>query len=312
MGDILQRHFESVYSTPTEAKDIEDILKTTAPRCLEDIDFSHDDVREAILSISPKASAGLDGVPAVLLRNCVEELVYPLEILLRLSLSSGRLPAKFKMSKVIPLFKGGERCLVQNYRPISLTSHICKVFEKIVVKKLINYFNDMNLFNPNQHGFRSGRSCLSQLLEHHQRILEILEGGDCADVIYLDFSKAFDKVDHNILLSKLRVLGISGQLLKWIHSFLTRRRQVVSIDGHLSDEARVISGVPQGSSLGPLLFLIHIADIDDDLDHAFVSSFADDTRLLKDVKKPEDCCNMQSDLLKTYDWAKNNNMEFNS
>ena len=312
MGDLLQRHFESVYSTSTEAANIDKVIEDPGPRCLEDIDFTAEDIRKAILHISPKASAGLDGIPAILLRKCVEELLLPLTLLFRLSLNKGRLPSEFKLSKVIPIFKGGERCLAENYRPISLTSHICKVYERIVVKYLVDYLNDMNLFNPNQHGFRSGRSCLSQLLEHHQKILEILEGEGCVDSVYLDFSKAFDKVDYSILINKLRALGIAGQLLKWVHSFLTGRKQVVSIDGHTSSEGKVTSGVPQGSSLGPILFLIHIADIDDSLDHVFVSSFADDTRLMIGINKVEDTVKMQSDLNKTYMWAKENNMQFNT
>ena len=131
------------------------------------------------------------------------------------------------------------------------------------------------------------------------------------DVVYLDFAKAFDKVDYGILLAKLRTIGISGQLLKWLCSFLTGRKQVVNIEGSLSSEGPVTSGVPQGSSLGPLLFLIHIADIDAEVDHVVVSSFADDTRLTLVANDIPSYQGMQQDLNKVYHWANVNNMSFN-
>ena len=140
-----------------------------------------------------------------------------------------------------------------------------------------------NLFNAGQHGFRAGRSCLSQLIAHFDKILTLLEEGLKGDVIYLDFAKAFDKVDHSILLNKLKSLGIDGKIWKWLHSFLAGRTQSVMVDGFLSDPTAVISGVPQGSVLGPILFLILIGDIDQDTASVFVSSFADDTRVGKGV-----------------------------
>ena len=263
------------------------------------------------MHISPSAASGPDGVPSLLLRNCADELKIPLTLLWRASLNEGRLPSALKLSRVAPVHKGGDRCEPGNYRPISLTSHISKIFERIVVAKLINYLNECSLFNRNQHGFRSGRSCLSQLLEHHQRILANLEAGIDTDVVYLDFAKAFDKVDYGVLIGKLRSMGISGRLLRWLSSFLNDRKQMVSVQGHLSTKDDVISGVPQGSSLGPILFLIHIADIDEELQYASVSSFADDTRLSVGIAGESDQVKMQDDLNKAYLWAEQNNMRFN-
>ncbi len=138
----------------------------------------------------------------------------------------------FKEAAISPIFKGGSICKGQakNYRPIALTSHIMKVFEKVVRKKIVNFFDENNSFNVNQHGFRSGRSCLSQLLAHYDYILSQLEQGNNVDIIYLDFAKAFDKVDHGILLHKLRAMGIKGKLGVWIHSFLTNRYQYVAVN----------------------------------------------------------------------------------
>ena len=153
-----------------------------------------------------------------------------------------------------------------------------------------------NLFNPSQHGFRCGRSCLSQLIAHYELILQLMEEGYDVDVIYLDFAKAFDKVDFDIILKKLRSLGIRHKLGRWIHTFITGRTQTVLVNGARSNPASVKSGVPQGSVLGPLLFLILIGDIDKDVASAFLSSFADDTRMGHGVNTYEDAELFQNDL----------------
>ena len=311
MCEILQQQFESVYSIPRNDANIDEIIQTDGPRCLEDIDFNENSIKNSILEISASAAAGPDGLPAILLRNCVEELKAPLYHFWRLSLDTGCIPPNLKLSNVIPIYKGGDRCSPENYRPISLTSHVSKMFEKVVTKALTKYLESTDLFNQSQHGFRQGRSCLSQLLEHQQKILHALEQNMAVDVVYLDFAKAFDKVDYGILINKLKVIGVTGLLLRWIHCFLTGRKQVVNVDGEQSEKAPVHSGVPQGSVLGPLLFLIHISDIDGDLNHVSASSFADDTRVIMVLEHPEDCSKMQDDLNKVYDWADENNMQFN-
>ena len=151
-----------------------------------------------------------------------------------------------KEAHVIPVHKGGHQGVAANYRPIALTSHLIKVFEKVIRNKLVEYLEENNLFNSGQHGFRTGRSCLSQLLDYHDRIISLLERGLNVDSIYLDFTKAFDKVDHKILLAKLSALDIRGKLLTWIESFLSSRTQSVIVNGVLSKPCPAISGVPQG------------------------------------------------------------------
>ena len=178
-------------------------------------------------------------------------------------------------------------------------------------KHIVQYMNDNNLFNESQHGFRSGRSCLSQLLEQFDLILDILEDNGNADVIYLDFAKAFDKVDHTIVLNKIRNFGITGEIYKWLESFLRNRFQSVMVNGITSNPQEVKSGVPQGSVLGPLIFLILIGDIDADIIKSIVKSFADDTRATKSVKSMEDVAVLQNDLETIYKWTSTNNMELN-
>ena len=147
-------------------------------------------------------------------------------------------------------------------------------------------------------------------MEHYSHILD-LEDGSNVDVIYIDFAKAFDKVDHQVTLTKLQKLGFTGKVGRWIHSFLTNRTQQVLVHGSRSSARQVKSGVPQGSVLGPLLFLILIGDIDQDIVGAFISSFADDTRIGSKITSPEDSKALQAELEKIYNWTENNNMELN-
>ena len=168
------------------------------------------------------------------------------------------------------------------------------------------------LFNSNQHGFRGGHSCLSQLLNHFDKVTWFLEHGKPVDVVYLNFAIAFDKVDIGITLCKLKSLGIQGEIGRWLIDFLTNHKQTVLVDGRKSAPHDVTSGVPQGSVLGPLLFLILIGDIDQNIAFSFISSFADDTRVGRNIEDFEDIQLLQADLDAIYNWAESNNMEFNS
>jgi hypothetical protein len=185
------------------------------------------------------------------------------------------------------------------------------VFEKIIREHIVQFMNDNNLFNENQHGFRSGRSCLSQLLEQFDLILDIIEDNANADVIYLDFAKLFDKVDHTIVLNKIQSLGITGEIYNWLESFLRNRVQSVTVNGITSSPQEVKSGVPQGSVLCPLIFLILIGDINNEVIHSIIKSFADDTRATKSIKYTDDVAKLQNDLQIIYEWTIRNNMELN-
>ena len=166
------------------------------------------------------------------------------------------------------------------------------------------------LFNPNQHGIIKGRSCLSALLSVYDEIILNLPNSQmsCTDMIYLDFAKAFDKVDHGVLLHKLKQLGITGKLVNWLLSFLSDRNHFVRIPGGVSSDGSVLSGVPQGTVLGPLLFLILLSDISSDINHSSVVSFADDTRVYRQINEINDCSLLQNDLDNIYTWASVNNM----
>ena len=185
------------------------------------------------------------------------------------------------------------------------------MFERVVRSKIVNYIEVNNLITPNQHGFRKGRSCLTQLIHHIDEIFSILETSNNADVIYLDFAKAFDKVDHALLLKKISQMGIHDKVLKWIEAFLTNRFQKVVINGESSSGAKVISGVPQGTVLGPLLFIIFINDIENVIKYSNIKIFADDSKLCKSVKWDKDQYELQLDLNAVIKWAHENNMELN-
>ena len=175
-------------------------------------------------------------------------------------LSRGTLPTDWKTANIVPVFKSGEQTAIDNYRPVSFTSMVVKSLERLIHNHIMSFLSDNKLLCDNQHGFRPLRSCVSQLLQLVHEWLNILEERGSVDAIFLDFAKAFDKVSHPHLLLKLQHHGIKGQLLKWISDFLTTRRQRVVIDGYSSGWSEVTSGVPYGSILGPLLFLVYIND----------------------------------------------------
>ena len=280
---------------------------------LDNAVFNRIDVLEALEKLSSSSAPGPDGIPSLLLKKCKHSLVDALVIIFPKIFSSGEIPDILKAAFVIPVHKGGSKASPVNFRPVSLTSHIIKTLERVVRVSLVRYLGIKNKINPNQHGFRSQRSCLSQLLEYHDEILSNLEEGNNVDSIYLDFSKAFDKVDIGILCHKLRSLGIGGKLGIWIHNFLTNRKQFILVNGCLSKVSHVTSGVPQGTVLGPILFLVMINDIDSDVSQkSKVSLFADDTRVMRPVNSEDDVEELQEDLEVIYNWQKENNMLFNS
>ena len=177
---------------------------------------------------------------------------------------------------------------------------------------MFTYLSDNKLFNETQHGFRGGRSCLSALLDVFDNIMNMLGKDPSVDMVYLDFAKAFDKVDHGILLHKLKDLRITGKLGVWFFHFLSNRSHFVRLPGGVSNDHPVISGVPQDTVLGPLLFLITISDINKDISSSKLMSFADDTRIYSKIADVSNCDNLQYDLNMIYDWAITNNMFFNA
>ena len=235
----------------------------------------------------------------------------PLKIILRKSLDEGKIPDIFKLAYVTPIHKGGSKLKPEQYRPVSLTSHVMKVFERVIKRNILAHLINHNLINQSQHGFVPGRSTQTQLLQHYCDIFETIQEGSRMDTIFLDFSKAFDKVNHDILLQKVAKHKIKGKIGKWLQEFLSNRKYRVVANGEKSEIQDVISGVPQGTVLAALLFVIMISDIDEEVKNSIIRCFADDTKVSSKIKSEADKVLLQEDLQRIYEWANANLMEFN-
>ncbi len=260
--------------------------------------------------LDPNKASGPDQIPSRYLILFSEEIAPILTIIFQQSLETGQTPTEWKEAHVAPIFKKGDRSDPVNYRPVSLTSICCKTLEHIIVSNIMDHLDARSILVDNQHGFRSRRSCETQLIQTTQDFASNLDNKIQTDVAVLDFTKAFDKVDHRLLLYKLQYYGIRGNTLNWIESFLTNRSQRVVVDGNISNSIEVTSGVRQGSVLGPALFLIFINDMADEL-HSEARLFADDCLLYKKIESDEDCTLLQQDLDKINLWADKWKMEFN-
>ena len=314
ISEILNAQYKSVFTPPLQHLQIntpEEFFRTTSQTggkaSIDYFIIEDDDVVSAIDEMNPNSATGPDGFPVILLKKCKLALARPLKIIFQNSLACGKLPKKLKEGIICPIHKGGSRAEAKNYRPVSLTSHVSKVLERIVRKRLTTFLEENDRLSDTQHGFRSGRSCLTQLLHHYDWVLKRLMDRSNVDVIYLDFAKAFDKVDHGMICHKLRGLGITGRLGEWLHSFLQDRRQAVTVDGTISRDTQITSGVPQGTVLGPLLFIVALSDMPAAAKTARLTSYADDTKVAN-----TDATLLQEDLNAIYDWAKENGMQFNA
>ena len=309
MADMLQDQYSSVFndvSEQTNENSNPDADHTTPT--MDDITFTREDIIKAIREVGEFSASAEDDIPSVILKNCADEISYPIFLIWQDSLSSGYIPQKFKNQLITPVFKKGSKAIAQNYRPISLTSHVIKTFERVIRNKIVDHLERNQIICKHQHGFRKGRSCLTQLIKHIDIILRNFLSGNDTDSIYLDFSKAFDKVVHHILINKLHSYGIRGKLLSWIKAYLADREQTVVINGAQSYPAKVKSGVPQGTVLGPILFLVYINDLHQCINHSLISHFADDTRILKAITTSADVSLLQQDLNETITWSKHNHM----
>ena len=252
----------------------------------------------------------MDGIPPKLLMETVEQISIPLARVFNLSLKEGVVPFEWKEANIIPLFKKGSRNKSENYRPVSLTSVICKLLERLIKDHMVDFLLKHKLLNSSQHGFLKARSCLTNMLCFLEEITKWIDVGSPVDIIYLDFQKAFDKVPHQRLPFKLKAHGIGDSITDWIEQWLTGRRQQVVVDGEVSNWKSVLSGVLQGSVLGPILFLIYINDLDDSIT-SNVLKFADDTKLFRKVNTDGDKQHLQNDLDRLVKWSKKWQMLFN-
>ena len=275
-----------------------------------DLRFHTHDVYLLLKGINSNKAAGPDGIHGIVLKNCASSLAYPLSILFNLSFSTGCIPQDWKTALVVPVHKKGDKGSVENYRPISLTSLVMKVFERCIKKSLYSACED--LLDPRQHGFINDRSCTTQMIPFTNDLALALNNKSKMDIIYFDFAKAFDSVSHDLILNKLKhQYNIDGLMLKFIKSYLEGRQQQVGVGGDKSSFIPVRSGVPQGSILGPLLFVLFINDIFSCISEGTnVALYADDTKIWRDILSSNDHHILQNDINMLFDWSITNRMNF--
>lgn len=276
---------------------------------ISSIDLSVETVEKYLSSLDVSKGCGPDGLPPLFLKRTKSSIAFPLWLIFTKSLNVGVVPIVWKKSLITPIFKSGNIHNVANYRGISKLSVVPKLFEKIICDRLSAAIRPLII--ANQHGFVSRKSTESNLCEFLDFVLNSMDGGFQVDAVYTDYSKAFDKISHSILVQKLETIGVHGDLLRWLESYLRNRSQAVAVKGHISTFIPITSGVPQGSHLGPLLFNIFMNDINICFKHSHSLLYADDTKIFAKIQTTDDCLKLQSDLNRLHEYCLRNKLFLN-
>jgi hypothetical protein len=274
---------------------------------------SESEIIEIVSSLRSGSAAGYDKIPVWIVKNGIDLISEPLCKLVNLSIETGIVPDKMKIARIIPIFKSGDNRLFSNYRPISVLPIFSKILERVVHNRLMNYINVNQILFKNQYGFRKNHSTSLALINLYDKISTGFDANEHTVGIFLDLSKAFDTVDHEILISKLEHYGIRGLALDWIKNYLFNRMQYVQYNGICSLFNTIKCGVPQGSILGPLLFLIYINDIYNATDIGEFILFADDTNLFYSHDNLSSLMGLiNSELCKLTEWFQSNKLSINT
>ena len=307
-ADILSDQYQSVFTH----EDLNNI--PAVPQCpyhtMSQIEVSARGVRHLLLGLKTGKAHGLDCIPAKILKASAEYIAPCLLRLFQQSIDAGEVPDDWRMASISAVFKKGDKSDPSNYRPVSLTSVCCKILEHIIYSNITDHLDENRSTVHYQHGFRSKHPCDKQLIGAMEDIYRSMDHGHQTDLLILYFSKAFDTVPHTRLCNKLYYYGIHESVIHWIRNWLKDRRQRVVVDGVASKEVVVESGVPQGTVLGPLLFLLYINDMGDGV-RSNIRLFADDCILYRRTMAPTDAEALQSDLDTLADWAHRWQMHFN-
>ena len=309
---ILNNQFSSVFTCDDHNGDT--VLEGPSIPPLPELVIHEEGVSKLLSNIDHTKAGGPDDIPCRILKELSDELAPYLTCIFRQSLAEGVLPDIWKSANVTPIFKKGSTCAAENYRPVSLTCIPCKLLEHILCSHIRGHLDKHGALSPLNHGFRKRHSCESQLIVTVQDLINRKDKpGSQIDIGVLDFAKAFDKVPHTRLMSKLRLYGIQGEVAAWIYSFLSHRTQKVVVDGSISESADVISGVPQGTVMGPLLFLLFINDLPQVVDPSTqVRLFADDCLIYRTITSIQDQIQLQKDLDALQLWGDLWGMSFNA
>ena len=308
-AELFNNYFNSTFTKSTFVLPPTNQLPTPSSQ-LSSIEITCSDVFDAFCSLNTAKSPGCDNISPKVLVRCCTSLLDPISHLFSLCLHSSSIPKEWKVHKIIPIPKKGDLSEVSNYRPISLLCILSKMLESVVYNKIFPFLQP--LICHQQFGFVEGRSTLNQLMKFLADIYHHADNKNYTDAIYFDFKKAFDTVPHNELLYKLWMLGITGPLWHWFKNYLSNRNHFVSVENSSSSTLPVISGVPQGSVLGPLLFLIYVNDIPSSIHKSSVYLFADDTKISKVICNLSDSLDLQSDIDSLLHWCLRWNMSIHS
>ena len=307
-AELFNNYFYQQFSTPSRY----DIDIDWSNDQLFDIDFSPERIINLLKEVNPNKANGPDGIHGQVLKHCARSLAPPLSVIFTLSYNSGCVPKDWRSANVVPVFKKGSKDDVTNYRPISLTCLVMKIFERILKDELLQLTSD--LLDERQHGFLKNKSCTTNMVYFTDNISSAINNPNThsVDVIYFDFSKAFDSVNHDLILEKLKYkFGIDGRFLNFIKNYLRNREQSVVIENCKSPSLPVLSGVPQGSILGPILFVLFINDLPSSLNAGTdIALYADDTKIWRPIASEEDHIILQSDINTLLEWSIINKMNF--
>ena len=313
-AEALNNQFQSVFNsnkklTPEQFQNKCHIPSKPQYPIMPTFEITTPGICKLLKNLNINKAAGPDEIKPKVLHDLAEQIAPILTILFQKSLSTGQVPLDWKNANISPIYKKGEKTNPENYRPISLTCICSKILEHIVCSNIMNHSDKHNILYPLQHGFQKSKSCVSQLIEFTNDVALNVDNGKQTDILIMDFSKAFDKVNHTLLLHKLRYYGINEQVITWLGNLLEDRRQSVVLEGERSEPLEVKSGVPQGSVIGPCLFLFYINDIPVGIDST-VRLFADDTIMYLTISSMSDAQKLQNDLDKLASWENKWDMSF--
>ena len=305
---LFNTYFQSQCTVLNTSSVLPDFVKKTA-KSLNEIKFTQNQITDLIRKLQPNKSHGFDGISARILKLADSAISLPLFTIYKDCIDKGIFPKKWKMANVSPIHKKNEKNIISNYRPISLLPLCGKILEKLIYDNLYTYINENNFISDKQSGYRRGDSTIKQLLTITNEIYKSFDEGKEIRAVFLDISRAFDRVWHSGLVFKLKQIGIEGNAIRIIEDFLKDREQRVAIDGQVSDWAPIAAGVPQGSILGPLLFLVYINDITESVT-SDVQIFADDTFIYR-IADDESSNKLNEDLENITKWAWQWKFQFN-